>query len=74
MYQKKKIEKVFAIMKKNNPEPRTELNYENVFTLLIAVVLSAQSTDKGVNKVTAKLFKVANSPKKMVNLGLKNSV
>tara|TARA_B100000287_G_scaffold387933_1_gene396864 strand:+ start:784 stop:1428 length:645 start_codon:yes stop_codon:yes gene_type:complete len=71
MYQKKKIEKVFAIMKKNNPEPRTELNYENVFTLLIAVVLSAQSTDKGVNKVTTKLFKVANSPKKMVNLGLK---
>ena len=56
-------------MNKNNPKPTTKLNYENLFTLLIVFVLSAQSTDKGVNKVTAKSFKVANSPKKWLILG-----
>jgi endonuclease-3 len=51
------------------PNPRGELNYLNPFTLLVAVVLSAQATDAGVNKATAKLFAVADSPKKMLALG-----
>jgi endonuclease III len=52
------------------PEPTTELNYSTPFELLIAVVLSAQATDKGVNKATAKLFPVANTPKTILALGL----
>jgi endonuclease III len=52
------------------PEPTTELNYDSDFELLIAVVLSAQATDKGVNKATAKLFPVANTPTAILNLGL----
>ncbi len=52
------------------PEPQTELIYTNPFTLLIAVLLSAQSTDKGVNKATKTLFEIADSPQKMVDLGL----
>lgn len=52
------------------PEPITELNYNSSFELLIAVVLSAQATDKGVNKATAKLFPVANTPKAILDLGL----
>ncbi len=51
------------------PNPRGELNYRNPFTLLVAVVLSAQSTDAGVNKATAKLFAAADSPQKMLALG-----
>jgi endonuclease-3 len=51
------------------PEPQTELQYINVYTLLVAVVLSAQATDKGVNKATEKLFKVADTPEKMVKIG-----
>ena len=53
------------------PDPKTELVYENPFTLLVTVVLSAQATDKSVNKATAELFKVADTPKKMVALGEK---
>ncbi len=49
--------------------PKTELQYSTVFELLIAVVLSAQATDKGVNKATAKLFPVANTPQKILDLG-----
>jgi endonuclease-3 len=52
-----------------NPNPRTELAYTNPFTLLIAVVLSAQATDAGVNKATPALFKLADTPEKMVKLG-----
>jgi endonuclease-3 len=52
------------------PEPKTELNYQSHFELLIAVVLSAQATDKSVNKATEKLFAVANTPEKIVTLGL----
>ena len=52
-----------------NPKPTTELIYSNNFTLLLAVVLSAQMTDTGVNKVTKKLFSLANSPEKIVRLG-----
>lgn len=65
----KEVESVFARLKAQNPEPKTELEYTNPFTLLVAVVLSAQATDKGVNKATAKLFKVADTPQKMVTLG-----
>ena len=49
--------------------PRCELNYSNAYTLLVAVVLSAHTTDKGVNRATAELFKVADTPQKMVELG-----
>ena len=52
-----------------NPEPRTELNYQTPFTLLVAVVLSAQATDAGVNKATPALFAVADTPEKMAALG-----
>ncbi len=53
-----------------NPEPRSELDYRDPFTLLVAVVLSAQATDKGVNKATPRLFAKAPTPEKMVKLGL----
>ena len=59
----------FARLQKALPEPKTELNYINPFTLLVAVVLSAQATDKGVNKATAELFKIADTPEKMAALG-----
>ena len=59
----------FARLKKQMPEPRTELQYVNPYTLLVAVVLSAQATDKGVNKATAPLFKTVRAPQAMVALG-----
>ena len=59
------LDKLFEIY----PNPQCELNYINHFTLLVAIVLSAQSTDKGVNKVTEKLFQVAQSPEEMLALG-----
>ena len=70
MGKEQNINKIFKILKKKNPSPTTELNYKDVFTLLVAVVLSAQSTDKGVNKVTEKLFKKADTPEKMYKLGI----
>lgn len=63
------IEKIFSIWQKENPQPKTELVYSNNYTLLVAVVLSAQSTDVGVNKATKELFKVADTPQKMLKLG-----
>ena len=60
---------IMEIFQNDNPNPKCELNYSNLYTLLIAVLLSAQSTDKGVNKATAELFKVADSPRKMLALG-----
>jgi len=60
----------FDTLKAVYPEPQTELFYTNAYTLLVAVVLSAQATDKGVNKVTPNLFKVVDTPSKMVALGL----
>lgn len=60
---------IFNILQAQNPEPKTELYYTNPYTLLVAVVLSAQATDKGVNKATEKLFAVADSPQKMLALG-----
>ncbi len=66
---KKKISKIFEILKKGNPNPVTELKYKSKFQLLIAVILSAQATDKSVNSATTKLFKTAGTPKKIYDLG-----
>lgn len=74
---KDKIDQFFKRMSDANPEPKGELHYTNPYTLLVAVVLSAQATDVGVNKATGPLFKVADTPEKMVALGegkLKNYV
>lgn len=60
---------IFTRLAVQNPHPKSELNYINTFTLLVAVVLSAQATDVGVNKVTEKLFSIADTPEKMVQLG-----
>jgi endonuclease III len=68
---KQKIDKIFAIWQKQNPQPKTELVFTNNYTLLVAVVLSAQSTDIGVNKATKELFKIAYTPEKMLQLGEK---
>lgn len=62
-------EELFRRLAKHTPAPKTELNYANPYTLLVAVVLSAQATDAGVNKATKPLFKVANTPGKMLALG-----
>lgn len=67
---KETAHKLFAAFSKANPEPKGELDYVNDFTLLVAVVLSAQATDVGVNKATKHLFQVADTPEKMVALGL----
>ena len=64
------IEPFFATLKAANPQPETELEFTNVFELLAAVLLSAQATDAGVNKATRRLFAVANTPAKMLALGL----
>ncbi len=66
---KAEIEEFFRRLAARNPNPRGELDYVNPFTLLVAVVLSAQATDAGVNKATARLFRVADTPEKMVALG-----
>ena len=63
------MHEVFSRWQAQNPEPASELEYVNAYTLLVAVVLSAQATDKGVNKATGPLFKVADSPEKMLALG-----
>jgi len=60
----------FKRLKKHNPAPTTELNYKTPFELLVAVTLSAQATDKSVNKATVELFKVANTPEKIAALKL----
>ena len=72
MIDRNKINKIFSVWNAENSHPKTELNYVNNYTLLVAVVLSAQSTDIGVNKATKKLFEVADTPEKMVKLGEKN--
>ncbi|MDP3350885.1 MAG: endonuclease III, partial [Hydrogenophaga sp.] len=64
------IEAFFATLQTANPHPQTELEYTSVFELLAAVLLSAQATDVGVNKATAKLFPKANTPEKIVKLGV----
>jgi len=61
---------IFRRLRDANPEPTTELEYSTPFELLVAVILSAQATDVGVNKATAKLFPVANTPQAILDLGL----
>ena len=71
------IRRFFEILQAADPEPVTELNYSNAFELLAAVMLSAQSTDIGVNKATAKLYPIANTPQSILELGeeqLKNHI
>ncbi len=63
------ISAIFARFRESEPEPKGELEHVNAFTLLVAVALSAQATDKGVNKATRALFQVADTPEKMLALG-----
>ena len=65
----KEMIEVFTRWRSQNPNPASELDYVNPFTLLVAVVLSAQATDRGVNKATGPLFKIADTPEKMLALG-----
>jgi len=67
---KQKRYEIFSRLREENPHPTTELEYSSAFELLIAVILSAQATDVGVNKATAKLFPVANTPEAILALGL----
>lgn len=69
MNKQKRIE-ILTRLREQNPHPTTELNYHSPFELLIAVILSAQATDKGVNKATDKLFPVANTPQAILDLGV----
>lgn len=66
---KQKRTEIFTRLRTENPHPTTELNYSSPFELLVAVILSAQATDKGVNKATDKLFPVANTPQAILALG-----
>ena len=70
MRNKSEALEIMKIFRTLDPNPRCELNFTNAYTLLVAVVLSAQSTDKGVNKATETLFKIVDTPQKMVDLGL----
>ena len=63
------IEEFYRRLAAANPDPKSELHYDSPYTLLVAVVLSAQATDSGVNKATGPLFKAANKPEKMLALG-----
>lgn len=67
---KEKRTRIFSILREQNPSPTTELVYKTPFELLIAVILSAQATDVGVNKATKKLYAVANTPEAIYALGL----
>jgi len=64
------IQEFFTRLRAANPEPKSELRWTNPYTLVVAVSLSAQATDVGVNKATEKLFKIADTPQKMLKLGL----
>ncbi len=68
---KEKRTRIFNILREQNPSPTTELIYQTPFELLIAVILSAQATDVGVNKATKKLYAIANTPEAIFSLGLK---
>ena len=68
---KSKRAEIFARLKQANPSPTTELQYRNPFELMVSVILSAQATDKSVNKATAELFKVARTPQQILDLGLR---
>ena len=68
-YTRAEVDAIFARFHADNPEPQGELDYVNAFTLLVAVVLSAQATDVGVNRATKTLFRIADTPEKMLALG-----
>ncbi len=65
----KKVELIFEKFQESNSAPKIELNYINHYTLLVAIVLSARTTDVSVNKITRELFNIADTPEKMLNLG-----
>ena len=69
LLEKEKIIELFDIFLANNPEPKSELSAPNPYNLLVSVVLSAQTTDKSVNKATEPLYKIADTPYKMLELG-----
>jgi len=73
MNKTKRVE-ILTRLRDNNPKPTTELNFTTPFELLIAVLLSAQATDVGVNKATAKLYPIANTPQAILNLGLEGLI
>jgi len=73
MNKEKRLE-ILTRLRANNPEPTTELNFTSPFELLIAVLLSAQATDVSVNKATAKLYPVANTPQAILDLGLEGLI
>ncbi len=68
------LKTVFSRWQKHNPAPASELDYVNAYTLLVAVVLSAQATDKSVNKATESLFKIVDTPEKMISLGVEGLI
>ena len=68
-YTRAEIAEIFSRFKQQRPEPKGELNHVNPYTLVVAVALSAQATDAGVNKATRALFKIADTPQKMLDLG-----
>src|SRR3954464_8041618 len=65
-----RIAEIFARFEAAEDHPKTELNYDSPYTLVVAVALSAQATDKSVNKATAPLFAIADTPQKMLDLGV----
>lgn len=69
---KAQVKEFFSRLRAANPDPKSELEYTNPYTLLVAVALSAQSTDVGVNKATHKLFREADTPQAMLDLGLES--
>ncbi len=69
VFGREKATALFAALAQDRPDPKTELDFVNPYTLVVAVALSAQATDVGVNKATAKLFAVADTPEKMLQLG-----
>ena len=68
-FTREKARQVFEILAEDRPDPKTELDFVNPYTLVVAVALSAQATDVGVNKATKALFEIADTPEKMVALG-----
>lgn len=71
VFSKEKSTQLYELLAADRPNPTTELNFTNPYTLVVAVALSAQATDVGVNKATQALFKAADTPQKMLDLGLK---
>ena len=74
LLQQEEIKEIFERFKKENPNPTSELKWTNSFTLLVSVVLSAQATDKSVNKATESLYKIADTPQKILSLGEYNLI